>query len=200
MKRIQYLRKHMRTQRESTQLCENTTAVWERDLRSMKKLKLIDFSKESRLEELKEFFSSSVPLLSLLSSKATQWTLITVQDSFCFKVLKRWRTFAFSLKRCSACFTRSFIVILSSDFSWRWAQFRKSNDIDTHEQSWQIHSEHFAWPVIMIQEERTVKQWSQAMRKVKSKIAMIFTRWRQLCCLWEDMTMRKLFVFILLLI
>jgi hypothetical protein len=28
-------------------------------------------------------------LLSLLSSEATQWTLMTVWDSFCFKVLKR---------------------------------------------------------------------------------------------------------------
>jgi hypothetical protein len=73
---------------------------------------------------LKKFFSFSVSLLSLLSLKATQWTLTTVWDSFCFKVLKRWRTFAFSLKRCSACFTHSFIATLSSDFSQRWAQFR----------------------------------------------------------------------------
>ncbi len=60
MKRIQYLRKHMRTQREPTQLCKNTTAVWEKGLRSIKKLKLIDFSKKSRLKELKKFFSFSV--------------------------------------------------------------------------------------------------------------------------------------------
>jgi hypothetical protein len=62
------------------------------------KLKLIDFSKESRLEESEEFSSSSVSLLSLLSSEATQRTLMTARDSFCFKVLKRQRTFAFSLK------------------------------------------------------------------------------------------------------
>jgi hypothetical protein len=112
-------------------------------------------------------------LLSLLSLKATQWTLMTVWDSFCFKVLKRWRTFTFSLKRCSACFTHSFIAILSSDFSWRWAWFRESNDINTHRQPWQVHSEHFAWPVIIIQKERTAEQWSQAMREVKLKVAMV---------------------------
>jgi len=188
----------MRTQREPTQLCKNTTTVWERGSRSIKKLELIDFSKESRLKELKEFFSSSVLLLSLLSLKATQRTLMTVQDSFCLKVLKRWRTFAFSLKRRSACFTRSFIAILSLDFSWRWAWFKESNNINTHEQSQWIHSEHFAWSVIIMQEERTAEQWSQAMREVKLKVAMIFVRWRQLCCLWEDMTVRKLSVFILL--
>jgi hypothetical protein len=38
---------------------------------SIKKLKLIDFSKESRLEESEEFFILS-SLLSLLSSEATQ--------------------------------------------------------------------------------------------------------------------------------
>jgi len=190
----------MKAQRESTQLCKNTTTVWERGSKSIKKLELIDFSKESRLEESEEFFSSSVSLLSLLSSKATQQTLMTAWDSFCFKVLKRRRTFTFSLKRCSACFTRSFIAILSSDFSWRWAQFRKSNDINTHKQPQQVHSEHFAWSVIIIQKERTAEQWSQAMREVKLKVAMVFTRQRQLCCLWEGMTVRKLSVFILSLI
>ncbi len=190
----------MRTQRESTQLCENATTVWETGSRSIKKLELIDFSKESRLEESKKFFLFSVSLLSLLSSKATQWTLTIVQDSFCFKVLKRRRTFAFSLKRCSACFTHSFIAILSSDFSWRWAQFRESNDIDTHRWSQQVHSAHFAWPAMIMQEERAAEQWSQAMREVKLKVAMVFTRQRQLCCLWEDMTVKKLSVFILSLI
>jgi len=72
MKRIQYLRKHMKAQREPTQLCKNTTTVWERGSESIKKLKLIDFSKESRLKESEEFFSFSVSLLSLLSSEATQ--------------------------------------------------------------------------------------------------------------------------------
>jgi len=187
----------MRTQREPTQLCKNTTTVWERGSRSIKKLKLIDFSKKSRLKGSEKFFSSSVLLLSLLSSKATQWTLMTVWDSFCFKVLKRQRTFAFSLKRCSACFTCSFIVILSSNFSQRWAWFKESNNINTHEQSQQIHSEHFMWSVIIMQEERAVKQWSQAMKEVKLKVAMVFARWRQLCCLWEGMTVRKLSVFIL---
>jgi hypothetical protein len=65
---------------------------------SIKKLELIDSSKESRLEGSEEFSSSPVPLLSLLSSEATQRTLATAQDSFCFKVLKRRRTFASSLK------------------------------------------------------------------------------------------------------
>jgi len=176
VKRIQYLRKHVRTQREPTQLCENTTAVWKKGSESIKKLKLIDFSKKSRLKESEEFFSFSVLLLSLLSSEATQQTLTTVWDLFCFKVLKRWRIFAFSLKRRSACFTRSFIAILSLNFSWRWAQFRESNNTDTHRQSWQVHSEHFAWPVIIIQEERTAKQWSQKVEEVKSKIAMVFVR------------------------
>ncbi len=161
----------------------DTTTVWERGSESIKKLELIDSNKKSRLKGLKEFYSSSVPLLSLLSLKATQWTLATVQDSFCFKVLKRWRTFAFSLKRCSACFTRSFIATSSSDFSWRWAWFRKSNDINTHRQPWWVHSEHFAWPVITIQKERAAEQWSQAVRGVKSKVAMVFARQRQLCCL-----------------
>ncbi len=183
MKRIQYLRKHMRTQRKPTQLCKNTTTVWERGSRSIKKLKLIDFSKELRLEESEKFFSFSVLLLSLLSSEATQQTLTTVWDSFCFKVLKRQRTFAFSLKRRSACFTHSFIATLSSNFSWRWAWFKKSNDTSTHRQPWWVHSKHFAWPVIIMQEERTAEQWSQVMRKVKSKVAMVFARWRQLCCL-----------------
>ncbi len=190
----------MRTQREPTQLCKNTTAVWEKGSGSIKKLELIDFSKKSRLEGLKGFSSSSVPLLSLLSSEATQQTLTTAWDSFCFKVLKRRRTFAFSLKRCSACFTRSFIATLSSNFSQRWAQFRESNNISTHRWSQQVHSEHFAWPVIIIQKERTAKQWSQVMKEVKPKVAMVFARWRQLCCLWEDMTVRKLSVFILSLI
>ena len=190
----------MRTQREPTQLCKNTTTVWERGLRSIKKLELIDFSKESRLKELKKFFLFSVSLLSLLSSKATQQTLAIAQDSFCFKVLKRWRTFAFSLKRCSACFTRSFIATLSLNFSQRWAQFRKSNDIGTHEQPQWVHSAHFTWPAIIMQKERTAEQWSQVMRGVKLKVAMIFTRQRQLCCLWEGMTVRKLSVFILSLI
>ncbi len=173
----------MRAQRESTQLCKNTTTVWERGSESIKKLKLINFSKKSRLKESEEFFSSSVSLLSLLSSEATQRTLATVWDSFCFKVLKRQRTFTFSLKRCSACFTCSFIVISSSDFSWRWAWFRKSNDINTHRQPQQVHSEHFAWSVIIIQKERAAEQWSQAMKEVKLKVAMVFARQRQLCCL-----------------
>jgi len=190
----------MRTQREPTQLCKNTTAVWERGSESIKKLELIDFSKESRFGGSEEFFSFSVLLLSLLSSEATQRTLTTVQDSFCFRVLKRQSTFAFNLKRCSACSTRSFIATSSSDFSQRWAWFRESNDTDTHRQPWRIHSEHFAWPAIIIQEERVAKQWSQAMREVKPKIAMVFARRRRLCCLWEDMTMRKLSVFILSLI
>ncbi len=166
----------MRTQREFTQLCKNTTAVWEKDLRSIKKLKLIDFSKKSRLKESEKFSSSSVLLLSLLSSETTQWTLTTVWDLFCFKVLKRQRTFAFSLKRHSACFTHSFIVILSSNFSQRWAQFREFNDTDTHRQPQQIHSKHFMWPAIIIQEERAAEQWSQAMREVKLKVAMVFAR------------------------
>jgi len=200
MKRIQYLKKHVRAQREPTQLCKNTTTVWEKGSESIKKLELIDFSKKSRLEESEEFSSSSVPLLSLLSSEATQWTLVTAWDSFCFKVLKRQRTFTFSLKRCSACSTCSFIVILSSDFSQRWARFRKSNNIDTHRQSQQVHSEHFAWSVIIIQKERAAEQWSQVMREVKLKVAMVFTRWRQLCCLWKGMTVKKLSVFILSLI
>jgi hypothetical protein len=72
MKRIQYLRKHMRTQREPTQLCRTLQQFERRGSRSIKKLKLIDFSKKSRLKELKEFFSFSVSLLSLLSSEATQ--------------------------------------------------------------------------------------------------------------------------------
>ncbi len=190
----------MRAQREPTQLCENTTTVWERGSRSIKKLKLIDFSKKSRLEGLKKFSSFSVSLLSSLSSEATQRTLMTAWDSFCFKVLKRQRTFAFSLKRHSACFTRSFIVTLSSDFSWRWAQFREFNDIGTHRQSQQMHSEHFAWSTIIIQEERAAEQWSQTMKEVKLKVAMVFARWRWLCCLWEGMTVRKLSVFILSLI
>ncbi len=109
--------KHVRTQREPTQLCKNITAVWERASRSIKKLELIDFSKELRLKESEKFSLFSVSLLSLLSSKATQWTLTIAQDSFCFRVLKRWRTFASSLKRCLACFTHSFIATLSSDFS-----------------------------------------------------------------------------------
>ncbi len=150
----------MKTQREPTQLCENTTTVWEKGSKSIKKLKLIDFSKKSRLRELKGFSSSSVLLLSLLSSEATQQTLTTAWDLFCFKVLKRQRTFAFSLKRCSACFTHSFIATLSSDFSQRWAQFRKSNDTDTHRQPQQVHSEHFAWSVMIIQKERAAEQWS----------------------------------------
>ncbi len=190
----------MRTQRESTQLCKNTTTVWEKSSRSIKKLKLIDFSKKSRLKELKEFFLFSVSLLSSFSLKATQWTLMIVWDSFCFKVLKRWRTFAFSLKRCLACFTRSFIVISSSDFSQRWAWFREFNDINTHRWPWWVHSAHFTWSVMIMQEERTAKQWSQAMKEVKLKVAMIFARQRQLCCLKEDMTVKKLSVFILLLI
>ncbi len=190
----------MRTQREPTQLCKNTTTVWERGSKSIKKLKLIDFSKKSRLKESEEFSSFSVSLLSLLSLKATQQTLMTVQDSFCFKVLKRWRTFTFSLKRSSACSTRSFIATSSSDFNWRWAWFRESNNTDTHRQPQWVHSEHFAWPVIIIQEEKTTEQWSQAVREVKLKVAMVFTRQRQLCCLWEGMTVRKLSVFILSLI
>jgi len=190
----------MRAQRKPTQLCKNATTVWEEGSESIKKLELIDFSNESRLEELKEFSLSSVLLLSLLSSKATQQTLATAQDSFCFKVLKRWRTFTFSLKRRSACSTHSFITISSSNFSWRWAQFRESNDISIHEQPQQVHSEHFVWPAIIIQKERAAEQWSQAMREVKSKVAMVFTRQRQLCCLWEGMTVRKLSVFILSLI
>jgi len=40
----------------------------------------------------------------------------------------------------------------------------------------------------MMQKERTAKQWSQTMREVKLKVAMVFARQRQLCCLWEDMT------------
>ncbi len=147
-----------------------------------------------------EFFLFSVLLLSLLSLKETQQTLTIVWDLFCFKVLKRRRTFASSLKRCLTCFTCSFIVISNSDFSWRWAWFRESNDINTHRQSHQVHSAHFAWPVMIMQEERAVKQWSQAMKGVKLKVAMIFVRWRQLCCLWEDMTVKKLSVFILSLI
>ena len=190
----------MRTQKEPTQLCENTTTVWEKGSESIKKLKLIDFSKKSRLKESEEFSSFSVSLLSLLSLKATQQTLTTVWDLFCFKVLKRQRTFTSSLKRCSACFTHSFIVTLSSDFSWRWAWFRESNNINTHRQPWRVHSEHFAWPAIIIQEERAAEQWSQAMRGVKPKVAMVFTRRRQLCCLWEGMTVGKLSVFILSLI
>ncbi len=190
----------MRAQRKPTQLCKNTTTVWERGSESIKKLELIDFSKESRLGGSKKFFSFSVSLLSLLSLKATQQTLMTAQDSFCFKVLKRQRTFTFSLKRRSACFTRLFIVTSSSDFSQRWAQFRESNDINTHRQPQWVHSEHFAWSVIIIQKERAAEQWSQAMRGVKLKVAMVFTRWRQLCCLWKDMTVRKLSVFILSLI
>ncbi len=173
----------MKTQREPTQLCKNTTAVWEKGSKSIKKLKLIDFSKKSRLEESEKFSSFSVLLLSLLSLKATQQTLMTMWDLFCFKVLKRQRTFAFSLKRRSACSTHSFIVILSLNFNWRWAWFRESNNTDTHEQSQQVHSEHFAWPVIIIQEERTVKQWSQTVEEVKPKVAMVFARQRQLCCL-----------------
>jgi len=34
-----------------------------------------------------------------------------------------------------------------------------------------------------MQEERAAKQWSQAMKEVKLKVAMIFARQRQLCCL-----------------
>ncbi len=200
MKRIQYLRKHMKAQREPTQLCKNTTTVWKEGSGSIKKLKLIDSNKKSRLEESEEFFSSSVSSLSLFSLKATQWTLMTAWDSFCFRVLKRQRTFASSLKRRSACFTHSFIATSSSDFSWRWAWFKESNNTDTHRWPQQVHSEHFAWPVIIMQKERAAEQWSQAMRKVKLKIAMVFARWRQLCCLWEGMTVRKLSVFILLLI
>jgi len=200
MKRIQYLRKHIRAQRKPAQLCKNTTTVWEGGSGSIQKLELIDFNKKSRLEELKEFSSSSVSLLSLLSLKATQRTLATAQDLFSFRVLKRWRTFAFSLKRCSACFTHSFIATLSSNFSWRWAWFREFNDTDTHRWPQQVHSEHFAWPAIIMQKERTAEQWSQVMRGVKLKVAMIFTRQRQLCCLWEGMTVRKLSVFILSLI
>jgi hypothetical protein len=49
MKRI-YLRKHMRTQ-ENLLNCARTLQQFERGSRSIKKLKLIDFSKKSRLEE-----------------------------------------------------------------------------------------------------------------------------------------------------
>jgi hypothetical protein len=90
-----------------------------------------------------------------------------------FQSLEKVKNLTFSLKRHSACFTRSFIAILSFNFSWRWAWFKESNDINTHEQPQWVHSEHFAWPVIIMQEERTAEQWSQAMREVKLKVAMI---------------------------
>jgi hypothetical protein len=68
----------MGAQREPTQLCKDTT-VWERGPGSIKKLELIDSSKESRLEGSEEFSSSPVPLLSLLSSKqhSELWRLRT---------------------------------------------------------------------------------------------------------------------------
>jgi 16S rRNA U1498 N3-methylase RsmE len=79
--------KHMRL-KGTTQECRKHYSSLER-LKINKKVKLIDFSKKSRLKELKEFFTSSVSL-SLLSLKATQQTLTTVRLHL-FQSLERQR-------------------------------------------------------------------------------------------------------------
>jgi hypothetical protein len=167
--------------------CARTLQQFERGSESIKKLKLIDFSKESRLEESESFPHSQFHCYhcSVWSNTAN----FDDCDSFCFKVLKRWRTFAFSLKRRSACFTHSFIATLSSDFSWRWAWFR---NLMIHTQTTTTDALRTLCVTCHNNTERK-SSWTVITSNERSEAEGCndFARWRQLCCLWEGMTVKS---------
>ena len=146
------------------------------------------FNSKLRLGGLEGVFSSSIPLLSLLSSTATHLTFRRVCNLFCCIVVWRQRIFELSCWRT----LRWVVCSVSAQFNWdsnfSWTQLRELRDTEMHRQPQWVYSAYLEVVFMQMQTFDEWKQHSQTIEDIRSNWRMVFASTIQFSDFWCILT------------